>query len=66
MDPEVCLENVATARAHNSEYQMELLTMAAEIMAQGKHHRSYANAILNTIVPTKLTFTYYWLFIIDP
>jgi hypothetical protein len=29
MDPEVALENVAYARAHNSEHQNELLKMAA-------------------------------------
>jgi DNA repair protein RAD51 len=28
MDPSVALENVAYARAHNSEHQMELLKMA--------------------------------------
>ena len=45
MDPDVCLENVATARAQNSEHQMELLAMAAKIMAQGKRHGSHKNAI---------------------
>jgi len=32
MDPNVALENVACARAHNSEHQIELLKMAAAIM----------------------------------
>ena len=32
MDPSVALENVAYARAHNSEHQLELLKMAAAIM----------------------------------
>lgn len=34
LDPAVALENVACARAHNSEHQMELLKVAAAIMAQ--------------------------------
>jgi DNA repair protein RAD51 len=34
LDPAVALENVAYARAHNSEHQMELLKMAAAIMSQ--------------------------------
>ncbi|GMI16510.1 hypothetical protein TrLO_g12874 [Triparma laevis f. longispina] len=37
MDPEMALENVAYARAHNSEHQMELLKMAAAIMAQDRY-----------------------------
>ena len=37
MDPEMVLENVAYARAHNSEHQMELLKMAAAIMAQDRY-----------------------------
>jgi DNA repair protein RAD51 len=37
MDPDMCLENVAYARAHNSEHQMELLKMAAAIMAQDRY-----------------------------
>ena len=37
MDPAVALENVAYARAHNSEHQMELLKMAAAIMAQDRY-----------------------------
>lgn len=36
LDPIATLENVAVARAHNSEHQMELLKVAAAIMAQGK------------------------------
>jgi len=31
------LENVAYARAHNSEHQMELLKMAAAIMSQDRY-----------------------------
>jgi DNA repair protein RAD51 len=34
LDPAVALENVAYARAHNSEHQMELLKVAAAIMSQ--------------------------------
>jgi len=37
LDPAVALENVAYARAHNSEHQMELLTMAAAIMSQDRY-----------------------------
>ncbi|KAL7516635.1 hypothetical protein ACHAWX_001631 [Stephanocyclus meneghinianus] len=37
MDPSVALENVAYARAHNSEHQMELLKMAAAIMSQDRY-----------------------------
>lgn len=37
MDPEVALENVAYARAHNSEHQNELLKMAAAIMSQDRY-----------------------------
>ena len=37
MDPTVALENVAYARAHNSEHQMELLKMAAAIMSQDRY-----------------------------
>lgn len=37
MDPTVALENVAYARAHNSEHQMELLKVAAAIMAQDRY-----------------------------
>jgi DNA repair protein RAD51 len=37
MDPEMTLENVAYARAHNSEHQMELLKMAAAIMSQDRY-----------------------------
>jgi DNA repair protein RAD51 len=37
MDPAVVLENVAVARAHNSEHQMDLLKMAAAIMAQDRY-----------------------------
>jgi len=37
LDPDVALENVATARAQNSEHQMELLLMAAGIMAQDRY-----------------------------
>lgn len=37
MDPAVALENVAVARAHNSEHQMDLLKMAAAIMAQDRY-----------------------------
>ena len=36
MDPSVALENVAYARAHNSEHQTELLKMAAAIMSQDR------------------------------
>ena len=31
------LENVAVARAHNSEHQMELLVHASALMAQSRH-----------------------------
>lgn len=37
MDPDVALENVACARAHNSEHQTELLKLAAAIMAQDRY-----------------------------
>jgi len=37
LDPEVALENVAYARAHNSEHQIELLKTAAAIMAQDRY-----------------------------
>lgn len=37
LDPSVALENVAYARAHNSEHQMELLKMAAAIMSQDRY-----------------------------
>mmetsp|Transcript_4415 Transcript_4415/g.8882 ORF Transcript_4415/g.8882 Transcript_4415/m.8882 type:complete len:344 (+) Transcript_4415:44-1075(+) len=37
MDPDACLENVAYARAHNSEHQLELLKMAAAIMSQDRY-----------------------------
>lgn len=37
LDPTVALENVAYARAHNSEHQMELLKVAAAIMAQDRY-----------------------------
>jgi DNA repair protein RAD51 len=37
MDPALVLENVAYARAHNSEHQMELLKLAAAIMAQDRY-----------------------------
>ncbi|KAK1746651.1 DNA repair protein RAD51 [Skeletonema marinoi] len=37
MDPSVALENVAYARAHNSEHQTELLKMAAAIMSQDRY-----------------------------
>jgi RecA/RadA recombinase len=37
MDPSVALENVAYARAHNSEHQLELLKMAAAIMSQDRY-----------------------------
>ena len=37
LDPTVALENVAVARAHNSEHQMELLKMAAAIMSQDRY-----------------------------
>lgn len=37
LDPVVALENVACARAHNSEHQMELLKVAAAIMAQDRY-----------------------------
>lgn len=37
MDPAVTLENVAYARAHNSEHQLELLKMAAAIMSQDRY-----------------------------
>lgn len=37
MDPNLALENVAYARAHNSEHQMELLQMAAAIMSQDRY-----------------------------
>lgn len=37
LDPGVALENVAYARAHNSEHQMELLKTAAAIMSQDRY-----------------------------
>lgn len=37
MDPDVALENVAYARAHNSEHQFELLKTAAAIMSQDRY-----------------------------
>mmetsp|Transcript_15720 Transcript_15720/g.36206 ORF Transcript_15720/g.36206 Transcript_15720/m.36206 type:complete len:345 (+) Transcript_15720:1-1035(+) len=37
LDPAVVLENVACARAHNSEHQMELLKVAAAIMSQDRY-----------------------------
>lgn len=37
LDPSVALENVAYARAHNSEHQMELLKLAAAIMSQDRY-----------------------------
>lgn len=37
MDPNVALENVAYARAHNSEHQLDLLKMAAAIMSQDRY-----------------------------
>mmetsp|Transcript_15467 Transcript_15467/g.31741 ORF Transcript_15467/g.31741 Transcript_15467/m.31741 type:complete len:349 (-) Transcript_15467:302-1348(-) len=37
LDPAVALENVACARAHNSEHQMDLLKTAAAIMAQDRY-----------------------------
>jgi len=37
LDPIATLENVAVARAHNSEHQMELLKVAAAIMAQDRY-----------------------------
>lgn len=37
LDPTVALENVAYARAHNSEHQMELLKMAGAIMSQDRY-----------------------------
>ena len=37
MDPAAALENVAYARAHNSEHQMELLKTAAAIMSQDRY-----------------------------
>lgn len=37
LDPTVALENVACARAHNSEHQMELLRTAAAIMSQDRY-----------------------------
>jgi len=37
LDPKLTLENVAIARAHNSEHQMELLKVAAAIMAQDRY-----------------------------
>jgi RecA/RadA recombinase len=37
LDPVVALENVAYARAHNSEHQMELLQLAAAIMSQDRY-----------------------------
>ena len=37
LDPTLALENVAYARAHNSEHQMELLKMAAAIMSTDRY-----------------------------
>jgi DNA repair protein RAD51 len=37
LDPTAALENIAVARAHNSEHQMELLKTAAAIMAQDRY-----------------------------
>jgi len=37
LDPEVALENVAYARAHNSEHQLDLLKTAAAIMSQDRY-----------------------------
>lgn len=37
LDPAAALENIAVARAHNSEHQMELLKTAAAIMAQDRY-----------------------------
>ena len=37
LDPSIALENVAYARAHNSEHQLELLKMAAAIMATDRY-----------------------------
>jgi DNA repair protein RAD51 len=37
LDPAMALENVAYARAHNSEHQMELLKLAAAIMSQDRY-----------------------------
>ena len=37
LDPTVALENVAYARAHNSEHQMDLLKTAAAIMSQDRY-----------------------------
>ncbi len=37
LDPDVALENVAYARAQNSEHQMELLNTAAAIMSQDRY-----------------------------
>eukprot|EP00934_Nitzschia_sp_Nitz4_P005739 Nitzschia sp. Nitz4//scaffold124_size66437//23716//25071//NITZ4_006110-RA/size66437-augustus-gene-0.2-mRNA-1//1//CDS//3329534549//5729//frame0 len=37
LDPNAALENVAYARAHNSEHQMELLKVAAAIMSQDRY-----------------------------
>ena len=37
MDPTTALENVAYARAQNSEHQMELLKTAAAIMSQDRY-----------------------------
>lgn len=37
VDPALALENVACARAHNSEHQMELLSTAAAIMSQDRY-----------------------------
>merc|ERR1712023_352932 len=37
LDPGDVLENVAYARAHNSEQQMELLKMASALMAEDRY-----------------------------
>jgi DNA repair protein RAD51 len=37
LDPNTALENVAYARAQNSEHQMELLKVAAAIMSQDRY-----------------------------
>ena len=37
LNPEDVLDNVAVARAHNSEHQMELLGQAAAMMAENRY-----------------------------
>merc|ERR1711865_698886 len=44
LDPIATLENVAVARAHNSEHQMELLKVAAAIMAQDRYALSVVDS----------------------